>query len=173
MQSCSMTSSGEKNSKEAPEAASAAHGADLSPDQQQCMVAQGVEGEEGGQVPTGHLLAHQLQSHATWPCTMHHIMLHVIVLPCVYSWQYHWQNLNAVQLTGALLSNMTVKLLSECIFYRTLKCKETTKRPSKLPENSVSYMAECACEMLTATNSVLVSQVECAQGNNILTLAKN
>ena len=45
---------------------------DLCSDQQQCMVAQGVEGKEGGEVPSGHLLTHKLQSHATWPYVTEH-----------------------------------------------------------------------------------------------------
>ena len=49
-------------SKETPklgaEARSAGQRSDLCPDQQQCVVAQGIEGKEGGEVPTGHLLAH-------------------------------------------------------------------------------------------------------------------
>ena len=53
--------------KLALEATGAAQRSDLCPDQQQCMIAQGIEGEEGGKIPTEHLLAHQLQGHTTWP----------------------------------------------------------------------------------------------------------
>ena len=94
-----------EDSKEGVQATSAAHRADLCLDQQQCMVAQGVEGEEGGEVPTGHLLTHQLQCHATWPCTISNIMSDVTVLPNAHLLQHQdaLANLNAVQSTGMLL----------------------------------------------------------------------
>lgn len=56
--SCNMHNLCKGPAKLALEAISVAQRSDLCPDQQQCMIAQGVEGEEGGKAPTGHLLAH-------------------------------------------------------------------------------------------------------------------